>query len=338
MVAAVVATMASASMADISIKGDAYIQYADKGISNNGSVTANSKRVNLNVIGKSGATTVVASFRTDDNTRARSGASNLPQFYITTKVGPVNVKAGDFYSTIGLGAWSKSEARTDALSLSTKVGPVTLGVHTADGTTKDSSSGAVSVPGTTHVSVAVKIASAKVKVINNPNAKWTDISASGTFGGISVAAEHLKQKSVNGDPEEKVTLLHVGGKVGTVKWDVAQYKNKDAVSGDNAKFAPLGSMLVGKKARGITTTAAANTGDFSKILGASISAKVAGSTIKVIYSKNTLGVADKVTGAELIFTRAVIGGKLTANLAKLSGHETDNKNATNRGVRFDVKF
>jgi hypothetical protein len=29
MVAAVVATMASASMADISIKGDAYLQYAD---------------------------------------------------------------------------------------------------------------------------------------------------------------------------------------------------------------------------------------------------------------------------------------------------------------------
>ncbi len=338
MVAAVVATMASASMADISIKGDAYIQYVDRGIGNSGSDTENHKRVNLNVIGKSGATTVVASFRTDDNTPARSGASNLHQFYITTKVGPVNVKAGDFYSTIGLGAWSKSEARTDALSLSTKVGPVTLGVHTADGTTKDSSTGVVSVPGTTHVSVAVKIASAKVKVINNPNAKWTDISASGTFGGISVAAEHLKQKAVGINAEEKVTLLHVGGKVGTVKWDVAQYKNKDAAAGGNAKFSPLGSMLVGVKARGITATAAANTGQFSKILGASISSKVAGSTIKVIYSKNTLGVADKVTGAELIFTRAVIGGKLTANLAKLSGHETDNMNATNRGVRFDVKF
>ncbi len=339
MVAAVVATMASASMADISIKGDAYIQYVDRGIDKSGSDTENHKRVNLNVIGKSGATTVVASFRTDDNTPARSGASNLHQFYITTKVGPVNVKAGDFYSTIGLGAWSKSEARTDALSLSTKVGPVTLGVHTADGTTKKDSTGSVvSVSGTTHVSVAVKIASAKVKVINNPNAKWTDISASGTFGGISVAAEHLKQKAVGINAEEKVTLLHVGGKVGTVKWDVAQYKNKDAAAGGNAKFSPLGSMLVGVKARGITATAAANTGQFSKILGASISSKVAGSTIKVIYSKNTLGVADKVTGAELIFTRAVIGGKLTANLAKLSGHETDNMNATNRGVRFDVKF
>jgi hypothetical protein len=51
MVAAVVTAMASASMADISIKGDAYLQYADNGISVSGSDTKNSKRVNLNVIG-----------------------------------------------------------------------------------------------------------------------------------------------------------------------------------------------------------------------------------------------------------------------------------------------
>jgi hypothetical protein len=38
-VAAVAATMASASMADISIKGDAYLQYADKGIGQSGSTT-----------------------------------------------------------------------------------------------------------------------------------------------------------------------------------------------------------------------------------------------------------------------------------------------------------
>jgi hypothetical protein len=46
--------MASASMADISIKGDAYLQYADRGIGQSGSTTVNTKRVNLNVIGKSG--------------------------------------------------------------------------------------------------------------------------------------------------------------------------------------------------------------------------------------------------------------------------------------------
>ncbi|VVM27497.1 hypothetical protein BSPWISOXPB_10469 [uncultured Gammaproteobacteria bacterium] len=76
---------------------------------------------------------MVASFRTDDQNANRSSASNLHQFYITTKVGPVNVKAGDFYSTIGLGAWSKGEKSTDALSLSTKVGPVTLGIYTTNG-------------------------------------------------------------------------------------------------------------------------------------------------------------------------------------------------------------
>jgi hypothetical protein len=41
MVAAVAATMASASMADISIKGDAYLQYADNGIVQSGSNTSN---------------------------------------------------------------------------------------------------------------------------------------------------------------------------------------------------------------------------------------------------------------------------------------------------------
>jgi hypothetical protein len=65
---------------------------------------------------------------------------------------------------------------------------------------------------------------------------------------------------------------------------------------------------------------------------------MAGNTIKAIYTKNTIGANDKVTGAELIFTRAMSGGKLTANLAKLSGSDTEASNATNRGVRFDVKF
>ncbi|VVH64463.1 hypothetical protein BSPLISOX_843 [uncultured Gammaproteobacteria bacterium] len=361
MVAAVAATMASASMADISIKGDAYLQYADNGIVQSGSNTSNRKRVNLNVIGKSGSTTVVASFRTDDKDANRSGASNLHQFYITTKVGPVNIKAGDFYSTIGLGAWSKGGKSTDALSLSTKVGPVTLGIYTTNGGEVDTIEGknvttgtgttaktvveytpvTKTIASTTHISIAADIAGAKVKIINNPKAKWTNLSAKGTFGGILVAAEHHKQKAAGTNAEQKVTLLHVGGKVGAVKWDVAQYKNKDVAAGTNAKLAPLGSMLVGGGARGGTATAVANVNDFSKILGVAVSAKVAGNTLKVIYTKNTLnagGFADKLTGAELILTRAISSGKLTANLGKISGGDDDSMNSTNRGVRFDVKF
>jgi hypothetical protein len=53
---------------------------------------------------------------------------------------------------------------------------------------------------------------------NNPKAKWTNLSAKGTFGGILVAAEHHKQKAAgtSTNVEQKVTLLHVGGKVGAV--------------------------------------------------------------------------------------------------------------------------
>jgi hypothetical protein len=43
-------------MADISIKGDAYIQYADIGTNVSGSNTENRKRVNLNVSSSSTAT------------------------------------------------------------------------------------------------------------------------------------------------------------------------------------------------------------------------------------------------------------------------------------------
>jgi hypothetical protein len=46
-------------------------------------------------------------------------------------------------------------------------------------------------------------------------------------------------------------------------------------------------MLVGVKARGVTATAAESVGAFSKILGVSVSTKMAGNTIKAIYTKNT---------------------------------------------------
>jgi hypothetical protein len=114
------------------------------------------------------------------------------------------------------------------------------------------------------------------------------------YCGILVAAEHHKQKAAgtSTNVEQKVTVLHVGGKAGAIKWDVAQYKNKDAAAGSNAKFAPLGSMLVGVRARGVTATAAAAVGEFSKILGVSVSTKMAGNTIKAIYTKNTKGTVD----------------------------------------------
>ncbi len=338
MIAAVAATMASVSMADISITGDAYIAYADNGISDVN--TKNAKRVNINFKGKSGATTVIASARGDDqDVDTRTSKLSLHQFYITTKVGPVDIKAGDFYGTVGLGAFSKSESKTDALMLSTKIGPAKVGVYTHDSATKT---------GSTDIFVSTKVAGTTVKLQHNAHSAkgWTNLMVKGTFNGISVAAENHDSKE-----NKDVTLIHVGGKAAGINWDIAQLKNDEKGTGlsgnNNTKLAPLGSMLIGKGARGGTATAAANAGQFSKILGLAVKTKLAGNTVKAIFTKNTLfagaaisTVEDKVTGMELILTRPLSGGMLTANLGKISGANTDNKvlNATNKGLRFDVKF
>ncbi len=338
MIAAVAATMASVSMADISITGDAYIAYADNGISDVN--TKNAKRVNINFKGKSGATTVIASARGDDqDVDTRTSKLSLHQFYITTKVGPVDIKAGDFYGTVGLGAFSKSESKTDALMLSTKIGPAKVGVYTHDSATKT---------GSTDIFVSTKVAGTTVKLQHNAHSAkgWTNLMVKGTFNGISVAAENHDSKE-----NKDVTLIHVGGKAAGINWDIAQLKNDEKGTGlsgnNNTKLAPLGSMLIGKGARGGTATAAANAGQFSKILGLAVKTKLAGNTVKAIFTKNTLfagaaisTVEDKVTGMELILTRPLSGGMLTANLGKVSGANTDNKalNATNKGLRFDVKF
>ncbi len=338
MIAAVAATMASVSMADISITGDAYIAYADNGISDVN--TKNAKRVNINFKGKSGATTVIASARGDDqDVDTRTSKLSLHQFYITTKVGPVDIKAGDFYGTVGLGAFSKSESKTDALMLSTKIGPAKVGVYTHDSATKT---------GSTDIFVSTKVAGTTVKLQHNAHSAkgWTNLMVKGTFNGISVAAENHDSKE-----NKDVTLIHVGGKAAGINWDIAQLKNDEKGTGlsgnNNTKLAPLGSMLIGKGARGGTATAAANAGQFSKILGLAVKTKLAGNTVKAIFTKNTLfagaaisTVEDKVTGMELILTRPLSGGMLTANLGKISGANTDNNalNATNKGLRFDVKF
>jgi len=364
MIAAVAATMTSVSMADISITGDAYFSYADQAIGMGAmSKTANTKRVNINVKGQSGNTTVVASARGDDQKAdTRTSKLSLHQFYVTTKAGPIDIKAGDFYGTIGLGAFSKSEKKTDALVLSTNIGPTKLGIYTNDSSKMSSS---------TNIFASTKIAGAKVKVHHNPDSDtgWTNFMAKGTFGGILVAAENHAAKN-----DKDVTLVHIGGKVGSVSWDVAQVKNDMSHTGlsnsyttkvnddgdmivtatgtnNNSKFAPLGSMLIGKGARGGTATAAANIGQLSKILGVAISTKLAGNTVKAIFSKATMfskadmyndntmnAMSEKVTGTELILTRPLSGGKLTVNLGKLSGADNKALNDTNKGLRFDVKF
>ncbi len=345
LIAAVAATMSVAATADISITGDAYINFAKQkiGAADTANTNHDSQRTRLKLVGSAGDAKVTAIVRNDGATRADDNdidnskkGLHMDSLYLTTKVGPVNVKVGDYWGTIGLGARSLDAARSNALSASTKVGDWKLGLFTADGSSDDGSD-------TTNVSASGLLGPVSVGLVHNPGG-FTNFTAKTTFNGILFAVDKWNDKRRN-IIHNDTTLIHIGGKVNHFTWDLAQIKNDQASDMTdtsivtNGKFAPLGSMLIGRSARGGTATAVADVSHFSEILGVAVSTKLAGNTVKAIYTKNTMFGDDKVTGTELIVSRPLGGTTLTANIAKLSDVNTIvNGNATNTGLRLDVKF
>ncbi len=344
MIAAVAATMTSVSMADISIKGDGFVSFATNNVLADIGVEKEAnqdrQRVRLHVVGSTGNTKVTAIIRNNGNTgddKRTNGAKDsvyLQSLYFNTKVGPVDIKAGDFRRGIGFGSRIKSAEQGNAFIASTKVNDWTLGVFTNDGSKTD---GITQRDNSTSVFTSGKLGPVKVSA-EYDNQNFANVNVKTTVNNILFALEQYSDKT---DVNNDTTLIHVGGKVNNFKWDVAQLKNdntyEEAIDG-NKRFAPLGSMLIGKVARGGTDTAVANVGDFTKIKGIAVSTKMAGNTIKAIYTRNTLGDDDKLTGAELILTRPLAGAKLTVNLGKISGSNNEAMNTANTGFRIDVRF
>jgi hypothetical protein len=91
LIAAVAATMTSAAIADIAISGNAKFEYqnVDTGTTTNTN-QANSE-LNLNIRAKSGDTNVVMDVASNGN-----GTLVVEDQYLTTKVGDVTVKAGNY--------------------------------------------------------------------------------------------------------------------------------------------------------------------------------------------------------------------------------------------------
>ncbi len=365
LIAAVAATMSVAATAGISITGDAYVSFASqKVLSSTGTLdTTNNdnQRVRVKIVGSVDDTEVVAVIHGGNQTRVDPDPNVMPvdkdkgvkldSLYVTSKLGPVSIKAGDYWGTIGLGAHSMEAAKKNALSLSTEIAPGwKLGVFTADGSTATGSD-------STNINVSGKInPSITVGAVHNPN-NFTDVSAQVTLaalGGISIAAEYWDDTATTNND---TIFLQIGGG-STVKWDIAYIENDiGAFTGTTlntadphttGKLAPLGSMLIGKGARGATATAVADVGDFTEILGVAVSTEVYGNTIKAIYTENTVGDVDDVKGTEIIVSRPLANGAtLTANIGKVSGISTTtlgianigiSNNDTNTGIRLDVKF
>jgi len=195
LIAAVAATMGTAAMADISITGNAEYKYTHTDNSNtNATTNGATTEVNLKFKGQHGDTTVYLDqeFIQDNSTVNQSTASDMldiENMYLTTKVGPLSVTAGNWAgSTSANTGMIKDNARSASkLSVSTDAGPLKVGFWTTPGIgSKDGFTVSGSVAG---VNIGIKEASNQ----------YTDINVSGEIAGVSYRLDNYDAEATIDD-------------------------------------------------------------------------------------------------------------------------------------------
>jgi len=245
--AAVAASMSAVAMADVSITGNANYEYfhkTDGGASGDATSNYGDTEVNISIKGKSGDTSVVANLEIDEHgTAAAATGIDVEDLYISTKIGDVSVKAGDYASgTTALGGEIDEGGRaTNKVALSTKVGPATVGYATASASASDST---FNNDGSS-VSLSMPIAGMNLS-IKEESDSYTLVGLSGTQGGVNFRLENKDSDSANSD----VFFYQVGTKMGDLNVSIEGIDADAALlvkEDDSAIFAQeMGSSNAGK--------------------------------------------------------------------------------------------
>ncbi len=273
--------------ADISIKGDSQFRYVNRQDLTGGSGNQTDHRVRLHITGKSGDSTVKLGIRSDGGSRVsngvrgtigvdddngefddRSGSGsgtngnsaqvNTDYFFITSKIGPVHIKVGDWWDTTGFGLIRKSVPNAKAIELSTKYNGWRFGIETK----ADSALVRYAVGGgingwkidLEHLSTNEDMDAGAISDHNLPD--YTDIAVKGRVADIGVALEYASSDArfngatSNGD----AYLVHIWKTISGITWHVAYAKwdqgiigvyGDNARNGNNSKFSPLGVSIIG---------------------------------------------------------------------------------------------
>jgi len=168
LIAAVAATMATATMADISITGD----YEVKIKHTSGAAVVTGADMDITIKGKSGAKTVTATFGDLES----GDAMTVGQLFATTDVEGFGLKVGKYKTLTGNGLTYK-KSNKDRFGLTTKVAGVGVGVTHTSGDANAS----LTLSGT--------VGGMKVKLQNALNDGRT-LSVSGDVAGIALAVEN----------------------------------------------------------------------------------------------------------------------------------------------------
>ena len=192
LIAAVAATMTSVAFADVSITGDAKFEYFNAetaGVSTNKTNT----ETNLSVKGKNGDTAVVINVEVNGH---GDDQIDIEDMYMTTKIGDVTVKGGDYASgTSGiLGEIDDGGRASDKVTISGSNG----GVSWYAGNTGTDSTGATVIDANGFYGASVDVAGWKVQAKHN-SAIVDSFGISGDLSGLGVRLEQKSSDTANSD-------------------------------------------------------------------------------------------------------------------------------------------
>jgi hypothetical protein len=252
LIAAAVATSVSAiALADVSITGNANFEYF--ATENSSDVKSNSAdtEINLSVKGKTGDTSVVANFEIDSHGDATS-ALDIEDTYITTKIGDLNIKAGNFASgTTALGGEIDQGGRaTDKIDVNTTIGNIKVGYAVSADSNEVLNTDAAAVY------ASMPIAGWNVGIKDNSDS-YTIVGATGSVGGFDIRVE---QKDNDSSTVGDALFYNITTKVGDMTIGYAAIDADKAGSGATTDAVTEGDSAIFAQEMATDSTSAGKVG------------------------------------------------------------------------------
>ena len=201
LIAAVAATMTSAAMADISISGDAKFEYQNVEATGSANTNKTNTEVNLKLRGKSGDTTVVMDIAANGAVSAANGSGLVVEDqYLTTKVGDVSVKAGNYASgTSGiLGEIDNGGRSHGKVTLSTTLGGANVYVGNNGVADSAASTDFTTIDNTMFAGVSMDVAGMTVQAKKN-SSTVNSFAIAGEMSGVALRLEQKQNDAANSD-------------------------------------------------------------------------------------------------------------------------------------------
>ena len=235
LIAAVAATMATASMADISISGGATANIN----SVSGSDTTYASDIDLKIVGKAGDTSATVDL--EFVTTAEPAASNfVKNAYISTKIAGANVKIGDWYGSDSL-LGNGSNNDVEQISVDYTMGDIKVQWEDSAGSDSVTVSGTVGGVAISHEMFSTK----------------TDTKISGTAAGVSLTYRVINEDAADTDAmsfEASTTISGIKLAYAKVEHDAATTGTSDAFFGAQTALGDATGVSVGTSIAGNNVT------------------------------------------------------------------------------------